>query len=95
MRLRELRKSKNLSQEELGKLFNVAQNTISHWERGDREPDNETLKSLANYFGVTTDELLYTPDELKEIETHRQANESTLDKINKHNDSAKIIHKGF
>ena len=49
-RLRELREEKGISQKELGKLFNVAQNTISNWENGTREPDTKTLVKLAELF---------------------------------------------
>jgi len=58
MRLKELRKEKGLNQKQLAEIFNVKQNTISQWESGEREPDNDTLKALAKYFGVTTDYLL-------------------------------------
>ena len=58
MRLKELRKEKGLNQIKLAEIFNVKQNTISQWESGEREPDNETLKALAKFFGVTTDYLL-------------------------------------
>lgn len=58
IRLRELREEKGLSQKELGKMFNVAQNTISNWEKGAREPDKKTLVKLADFFGCSTDYLL-------------------------------------
>ncbi|NLB52051.1 MAG: helix-turn-helix transcriptional regulator [Syntrophomonadaceae bacterium] len=58
MRLKELRKKAELTQRELAGLLGVAQNTISQWELGEREPDNDTLKSLAKFFGVSTDYLL-------------------------------------
>lgn len=59
-RLRELRKSKNLSQEELGKVIHVSKVSISGYENDTREPGQEALKSLASYFNVTTDYLLGT-----------------------------------
>jgi transcriptional regulator with XRE-family HTH domain len=58
VRLKELRKKAELTQRELAGLLGVAQNTISQWELGEREPDNDTLKSLAKFFGVSTDYLL-------------------------------------
>ena len=57
-RIRELRKQRGLSQAELGKILNIAQNTLSAYERGSRDPDTETLSMIAKYFGVSTDYLL-------------------------------------
>lgn len=54
----QLRKKAHISQKELGKIVGVAQNTICNWEKGNREPDNETLKRLADLFGVSVDYLL-------------------------------------
>lgn len=49
-RIAELRRKKGLSQAELGKKIKAAQNTISNWENGNREPDYEMLKILADIF---------------------------------------------
>lgn len=57
-RLKELRKIKNVSQAEFAKYMNVAQNTVSRWENGDRLMDTETLLRAAEYFNVTADYLL-------------------------------------
>jgi len=57
--LKELREARKINQKELGEIFGVAQNTISNWENGTREPDNETIIKLAEYFNVSTDFLLY------------------------------------
>ena len=56
--LKELRREKEILQSGLGKVLNVANNTISSWERGNSEPSLEQLKILAQYFDVTTDYLL-------------------------------------
>jgi len=61
-RIKELRKEKKLSQEKLGNLFGFKCNTISNWEREIREPDIETIKRLADFFGVTTDYLICRKD---------------------------------
>lgn len=57
-RLRLLRKEKNITMKQLGLLFGAAESTVSHWETGKREPDNETLSRLADFFGVSIDYLL-------------------------------------
>lgn len=57
-RLKELRKIKGVSQSEFAKYMNVAQNTVSRWENGDRLMDTDTLIRAADYFDVTADYLL-------------------------------------
>lgn len=57
-RLRLLRKNANLTMKEFGKIFGLAESTISGYENGHREPDYETLEKFANFFGVTVDYLL-------------------------------------
>lgn len=56
--LRKLRKAKCLSMKELGKLFGLAESTISLYENGKRQPDTETIKRLAEFFSVSVDYLL-------------------------------------
>lgn len=62
MRLKELRKQKQLSQTEFAKLFNVAQNTVSNWENGIRTIDTTTLNRLADFFNVSSDYILGRTD---------------------------------
>ena len=57
-RFRELRKSKGLTQEDLGKILNVQKSTISRYEKGLIFPSPDVLKLMANYFNVSTDYLL-------------------------------------
>lgn len=53
-RIKELRKEKNLTLEQVGKDMNLATNTISRYETGKREPKLETWNKLAEYFNVPT-----------------------------------------
>lgn len=57
-RLKDLRKAKKITQVQLCKLLNIAQPTLSGYENGTSEPDNATLFSLADFFGVSVDYLL-------------------------------------
>ena len=52
-RLKELRQKNNLTLVELGKKVGLANNTLSQYETGKREPKLETWKKLANFFGVS------------------------------------------
>jgi len=62
MRLKELRKSRNISQQKLAMDLNINQNSISRYETGEREADYTTLIQLADYFGVSLDYLLERSD---------------------------------
>ena len=57
-RIRELRKEKGLTQEDLGKVLNVQKAAISKYEIGRVQPGADTLSKIAQYFGVSTDYVL-------------------------------------
>lgn len=54
----ELRKQKGVTQEELASELGVTAAAVSKWENGYTLPDVLMLCALADYFSVTTDELL-------------------------------------
>ena len=60
--IKELREQKDISQRELASDLKVSQRVISYWERGDSEPNLETLCRIANYFDVTVDYLVGRSD---------------------------------
>lgn len=73
-RLKELRKSKKVTQEDIAKKFDVNPATVSAWEVGKAEPSYEVLTELANYFGVSVEYLLnFNQDDLDKIEKLKQA----------------------
>ncbi len=65
MRLKELRKSKHISQLKLSLDLNMNQNSISRYETGEREADYATLIKIADYFDVSIDYLLERTDNPK------------------------------
>ena len=65
MRLKELRKKKNISQIRLAIDLNMNQNSISRYETGEREADYSSLIKFADYFGVSLDYLLERTDNPK------------------------------
>ena len=65
-KLTNLRKQKGLSQEELGEKLNVTRQTISKWELGQTSPDMAKLTEIANFFGVSVDDLTNEEKEIKE-----------------------------
>lgn len=58
MRLKELRKAKKIRQSEVAEAINCSQAVYSRYENGERTPSPDTMKALANFFGVTVDYLL-------------------------------------
>ena len=52
-RIKELRQKNNLTLKELGQKIGMANNTISQYETGKREPKLETWQKLADFFGVS------------------------------------------
>ena len=59
--IKNLRKSKGLSQEELAIKLNVVRQTVSKWENGLSVPDSSTLISLADELDTTVSALLGAP----------------------------------
>lgn len=72
-KLQELRKQKNLTQEELAEALYVSRTAISKWESGRGYPNIDSLKAISKFFAVSLDELL-SGDELLTIaaEDNRQ-----------------------
>lgn len=62
-RIREIRKSKKMTQEKLAELSGVEPSNISHIERAATKLSLPTLVNIANALEVTLDELIY--DNLK------------------------------
>lgn len=61
-RIRELRQQRGITMKKLGEVVGLAESTISQYETGKREPDNETLLKLSEYFEVTVGYLLGVED---------------------------------
>lgn len=53
-----LRKKKNMSQEDLASVLNVSRQTISKWETGESNPDFDKIVPLCDFFDISTDELM-------------------------------------
>ena len=56
-KLRELRKSINLTQEDLSEKLAISRSSLSLYETDKREPDGETLLKIADYFDISLDYL--------------------------------------
>ena len=56
--LKELRREKGITQEQLGEMLGVSGRTVSRWETGFNMPDLSILIELAEYYEVEIKEIL-------------------------------------
>ena len=61
-RIRDLRREKNITADELGEIVGVSRFSVSNWETGRNQPNNDILIKLAEYFNVSVDYLLGITD---------------------------------
>jgi transcriptional regulator with XRE-family HTH domain len=74
-RLRQKRKQKKITQQELANLVNTKKNTISNYETGYSTPSNDMLVDLARALHTSTDYLLGVTDN----DSPAEGNEKELD----------------
>jgi len=67
-RLKALRSTMGLSQQELAHKLNINRSTYARYELGQTQPDFETLQKIADFFNVTVDYLLGRSDHPNEPE---------------------------
>jgi len=66
-KIRELRKQKGITQEQLASSLSLSAQAVSKWEMGGGYPDIATLPVIAAYFGVSLDALFdYDPKNIEE-----------------------------
>ena len=56
--LKELRKEKNLTQEELSEKLGVSRRSVSRWETGNTLPDPDLLIELSDFYDVDLRDML-------------------------------------
>lgn len=71
-KIKNLRKEQDVTQEKLADYLNISYQAISKWENGTAYPDITLVPGIANFFGVSTDELLCMKDfaENEELEEY-------------------------
>lgn len=87
--IKELRKEKELKQEELADELNVHRTTVVKWEQGKSLPLNDTLVILSKYFNVTVDELL-AGGRINDEATIEEKNKVTLSLLKSRRKSIRI-----
>lgn len=61
-RVKDYRKNKKISQEQLANMMGITRQSVSKWELGQAYPDTEKLIELSKLIGITVDELLKSSD---------------------------------
>lgn len=70
--------------ENLGDAIGFAKTTIKGYENGSRKPDPDTVKTIANYYGKTVDELMHTDlTSLEKIDVQQVSLSSTVETFKK------------
>lgn len=83
-KLFELRKNKNLSQEEVAEKLNVTRQTVSKWETNQSTPDFDKIVPLCELFEISTDELL------RGKKSESQAEENDTNILEKQEDNTEL-----
>lgn len=89
--LRTARERKGMSQKELAELVGVAKSTYSLYESGNREPNVQTIKKIADILSTSADELLGIDDHPQTIAAHFDGDEYTEDEIDKIKEFAAFV----
>lgn len=86
-KIKEIRKSKKLTQKQLGEKCGIAESTIRQYELGLRNPKFETLCKIAKALEVPVDELIksisigfMTDDDIKAVEYYQQQSDVSSEK---------------
>ena len=88
--LKELRKEKGLTQEQLAEQFNVSRRSVSRWETGNNMPDLDTLIEMADYYEIDLRELL--DGERKSEKMNEELKETVL-KVAEYSNSEKEVKR--
>lgn len=62
--LRRLRTEKGISQQTVADYLGITRQAYSNYENGNRAPDTENLLKLAEFFGVSVDNILRGPEKV-------------------------------
>ena len=67
-KIKQIRKDKNISQKDFAKILKMPVSTLANYENNHREPNIETLRSIAKALEVDLNQLLYEKEALEKLE---------------------------
>lgn len=89
--LRELRKEKGMTQEQIAEQFSVSSRTVSRWENGNNMPDLDILIEISDYYEVDLREIL--DGERKSEDMNKEIKETVLQAVDYTNTEAEKYNK--
>ena len=91
--LKELRKEKNITQEQLADEMRVSRRTVSRWETGSNMPDLDILIDLSEYYGVDLKDILN--GQRKSEDMDKELKDTVLKAAEYSNDDKEKMNKRF
>ena len=89
--LKELRKEKGVTQEQLAEQFNVSNRTVSRWENGNNMPDLDILIEISDYYEVDLRDILNGERKQKTME--KEMKETVLQAVEYTNAESERCHR--
>ncbi len=89
--LRLAREQKGMSQKDVAERIGVAKSTYSLYESGNREPNVQTIKKIADVLCISADELLGISQEPTTMAAHFDGTEYTEEQLRRIEEFAKFI----
>ena len=80
-KIKKLRETHNLTQEELAKKVTVSRTAVSKWETGKGYPSLDTLKEISLLFDISIDELISDTDVGDKRRLDRQKRQESILKV--------------
>ncbi len=93
-KIKELRLSRNISQQQLANDLNVSKQAVSKWEKGHSLPDIASVEMIAAYFGVSTDYLLNDGIDASTNRTNNLSNNVEIERNRSYDASAAYSGRG-
>ncbi len=91
--LKELRKEKNITQEQLADEMRVSRRTVSRWETGSNMPDLDILIDLSEYYNVDLKDILN--GQRKSEDMNKELKDTVLKAAEYSNDDKEKMNKRF
>ena len=89
--IKELRKERNLTQEQFAEKFYVSRRTVSRWETGNNMPDLDILIKMSDFFDIDLREIL--DGERKNEKMNEEVKETVLKVAEYSNEGKKRLAK--
>ena len=89
--LKEIRIYKGLSQKDAAEAIGVAKSTYSLYESGNREPNVQTIKKIADVLNTSADDLLGINEDPDTMAAHFDGNEYTEEELLKIKEFAAFV----